>query len=532
MDYLNLGKAPIAGDNPAGSDCRYEADFESLQAEIDKLSSPTASGKVDWDKIVEWSAKILSNLSKDLTVAGYLAVGLVRGRQVEGLDAGIQVLRDLVENYWDTLYPVKKRMRGRAGALSWWLEKTTEVIEGLNPQPMPAEQVQRLQDNLQALDEFLGQNMPEPPLLRPLQRQIERFPVQKEAPPPSQERTAAPAAETEQPTAPPAEQSAAKPPPQTAAPLPTPEAASPASAQDAQKSIDTAIQLMRQASHFLLQQDLKDPSAYRYRRMAAWSRIDALPPNKEGVTQIPPPAPQVVGTLSELRDAANWSALVETVEQQRVSQFIFWLDLHWMVAEALQQLGPDYQSALREVCRETACFLQRLPGIEKLAFSDEMPFAEAQALNWLATLPVGASHGGAAGENAATGSDRQSLNTSIQEALALARKKKAAEAVDLLFRKLVAAPSRCEQTRWRLGIAQVLMVAKKGPAALPHLEQVVADVDTFKLERWDPQLALEGLTLAWKGFSSDGSKAHQDQAQALLSRIARLSPVDALKLGF
>ena len=531
MDYLNLGIAPIAGDSPAGSDCRYEPDFESLQAEIDKLSSPTASGKVDWDRIVQWSAKILSDLSKDLTVAGYLAVGLVRRRQVEGLDAGIQVLRDLVENYWDTLYPVKKRMRGRTGALTWWLEKTTEVIEGLNPKPLPAEQVQRLQDNLQALDAFLGQNMPEPPLLRPLQRQIERFPVQKEAPSPSQERTTEPAAETDRQTAPPAEQSAPTAAPQAAAPVPTVEAASPASAQDAQKSIDTAIQLMRQASHFLLQQDLKDPSAYRYRRMAAWSRIDALPPNKDGVTQIPPPAPQVVGALSELRDAANWSALIETIEQQRVSQFIFWFDLHWMVSEALQQLGPDYQPALQAVCRETAYFLQRLPGIEKLAFSDEMPFAEAQTLNWLGTMPAGASYGGAAGENAATDGG-QNLNASIQEALALARKKKAAEAVDLLFRKLVLAPSRCEQTRWRLGIAQVLMVAKKGPAALPHLEQVVADVDTFKLERWDPQLALEGLTLAWKGFSSEGGKAHQDQAQELLSRIARLSPVEALRLGF
>jgi type VI secretion system protein VasJ len=198
----------------------------------------------------------------------------------------------------------------------------------------------------------------------------------------------------------------------------------------------------------------------------------------------------------------------------------------------MQQLGPDYQPALRVVSQETAYFLGRLPGVEKLAFSDETPFADAQTLNWLATIAAGASHSGFSGDNASTESDRRSLNAVTQEALALARKKKVAEAVDLLFHKLSGAPSRCEQTRCRLAIAQVLMAAKKGAAALPHLEQIITDIDTFKLEQWDPQLALEGLTLAWKGFSSEGNKVNQDLAQDLLSRIARLNPVDALRLGF
>ena len=179
MDYAALGKEPIPGDNPAGSDCRYETAFETLQAEIDKLSSPTAEGKVDWAKVTQWAADILAGKSKDLTVASYLAVGLVRERQVKGLDEGLQVFKDLVENYWDTMYPPKKRMRGREGALSWWLEKTEDVLVDLKPDPLAVELVQRLQENIRLLDGFLAEKMPEPPLLRPLQRQIERFPVQK-----------------------------------------------------------------------------------------------------------------------------------------------------------------------------------------------------------------------------------------------------------------------------------------------------------------------------------------------------------------
>ena len=113
----------------------------------------------------------------------------------------------------------------------------------------------------------------------------------------------------------------------------------------------------------------------------------------------------------------------------------------------------------------------------------------------------------------------------------MARKKRVAEAVDLLFQQMRSAASRSEQTRWRLAIARVLMASQKSPSALPHLEQIIADIDAYKLEQWDPALALEGLTLAWKGFSSEGPKARQDLVLDLLHRIARLDPVEALRLA-
>ena len=48
MDIHSLGKEPIQQDQPAGLDVRYEPEFEQLQAEIDKLSMPSASGGTDW----------------------------------------------------------------------------------------------------------------------------------------------------------------------------------------------------------------------------------------------------------------------------------------------------------------------------------------------------------------------------------------------------------------------------------------------------------------------------------------------------
>ncbi len=533
MDYATLGKDPIAGDNPAGVDCRYESAFESLQAEIDKLSSPTAEGKADWAKVIQYAGDILAGLSKDLTVASYLAVGLARERQIKGLDEGIQVLRDLVENYWDTMYPAKKRMRGRLGALEWWLEKTDEALDGISPAPLTAELYQRLQDNIQAMDGILAENMPEPPLLRPLQRLIEKFPVQKTQEPAKAEAAgqavsgAAPqaGAAPEQSTAKAAVQK-----PETK-PAPVPEAPQTITGdQEVGKGLEVAVQTFRKVSHFLLQQNLKDPSAYRYRRLAGWARIDELPPNKDGITQIPPPAPQVLDPIMELREAANWPALIETVEP-RASQFIFWMDLHAMVAEALQHLGAEYKPALKAVCQETAYFIQRLPGVENLAFSDERPFADASTRKWIDGIAFGSSPDGGGEVSPSANSSQERISAVTQDALAMARKKKVAEAVDLLFQELRRAQSRSEQTRWRLAIAHLLLASKKTPSALPHLEQVIADIDTYKLEQWDPALALEGLSLAWKGYSADNAKEHQNLAVALLHRIARLDPAQALRLA-
>jgi type VI secretion system protein VasJ len=66
MEIDSLGKDPIQPDQPAGSDVRYEPEYEQLQAEIDKLSSPSASGGIDWKKVNDLAVSILDKKCKDL----------------------------------------------------------------------------------------------------------------------------------------------------------------------------------------------------------------------------------------------------------------------------------------------------------------------------------------------------------------------------------------------------------------------------------------------------------------------------------
>ncbi len=536
MDYADLGKTPISDESPCGADARYEPEFEEMQSEIDKLSSPTASGQVDWDKVKKNSIVILKDKSKDLTAACYLAVSLVVKNKLEGFDQGLIILKDLIETHWEKMFPKKKRMRGRVGAVQWWLDKTELELQKINPEPLPAEMVARFKDNLGSIDGFLAQNMPDAPMMRALQRIVDHYPVQKDEAPPPEKPEDTPAAEPKPaeaapPVQTPADKPAASAPP-SAQPAATDEALSGAIGNDAEarRGADAALQRLRQVSTYLILKDAKNPIAYRYRRIAAWAKVAALPMNTDGNTQLVPPAPQVVDALNTLRDDGNLEAFVQNAEQKQ-SQLIFWLDLNRMVVDALKQLGAPYNKAIDAVCQETALFLQRLPNIETLNFSDGTPFADAQTKKWLKQINSGGSSGQAAASDASGGVDEDRVNTVMQQARGMARKKQVADAVSLLQQEMQHSAGYCQKMRWRLAIAQLLIESKKAQLALPHLDQIVSDIDRFQLDLWDPELAVEGLSTAWQGYSTQATNEHKTMATELLHRLAKLDPAAAVRLG-
>lgn len=119
LDFARL-LAPIAGDKPTGTDLRtdtsptsiYHAIRDARRAarlaerpletgEADRRSPPA----VDWRPVLEQGAKALAEKSKDLEVTAYLIEALVRLKGFAGLRDGLRLARELVEKYWDGLYP-------------------------------------------------------------------------------------------------------------------------------------------------------------------------------------------------------------------------------------------------------------------------------------------------------------------------------------------------------------------------------------------------------------------------------------------
>ena len=526
MDITVLGKEPISPDKPAGSDVRYEPEFEQLQAEVDKISIPSASGGIDWKKVSNLAVTILGEKSKDLLVACYLAVSQIHIRQLDGLADGLTVLHDLVKTHWDGLYPPKKRMRGRLGAIEWWIEKSEVALSSIKPDPVPVETMDGLKNTLSQIDTMLQEYLPDPPLLRPIQRMLERIPTQapKKPEPVS-------SSDVEAPTP-----SPAKPGPELKE-KESPRAGDTTAintAQDAKKMLSESFQKVRQAAAFLLEENQANPLVYRYRRLTAWTQVLDLPPASEGKTQIPPPATQVLQTLTDLKDKGQWKALIINAEQ-KLSQFIFWFDLNRLVAEALLELGDEYQDAYSTVCHETAAFVSRLPDLLDLTFSDGTPFTDFETRQWLNGIRTYSdSVKKDSKPSKKTGKNKDDADPILQiqgKAEALAKKKKWSEAVGLFQMELKSCSSQKEAMTWRIALCRMLFRSKQVDMTIPHLDLIIKDIDSHGLENWDPELALEGLKLAWTVFSKQTDPALKADAKAIFSRIAILDPVEALKLG-
>jgi len=513
-----LGKKPVSPDAPAGADASYEPEYESLQREIDKLSMVSEAGETpDWPLAASLAATILGKKSKDLKVAAYLAEALTRTGRLDGMAQGVHVMRDMVETYWDSLFPPKKRMRGRINAINWWLDKAKAFFASYEPDPLPLETISALKDDLDALDKSLAEKSDDAPPLFSLIESVGRLPVQAPEPAPADD-----PAQSGQ-VSPAAAQT-------PGAATPTAASADPAgSADQAREQLKSGLDMLFSASYALFKEDPKAPAPYRLVRLAAWLTLAAAPPAKNGKTMIPPPPPEVGAALEQALSAKNYQAAIENAESH-VHEYLFWLDLSRISARGLRGLGEEYQTALDALETETALFVRRLPGLENLAFSDGTPFADEKTKLWIAGL--GRSAGGDSGQPGdKSGPEGSEVEGAMDKARELAGKNQAVSAVVLLQDKLGSAKSGRLRLQWRIGLAEILMASGSPESARPIIEQILSDLDEHKLDDFDPDLALSGLLTARQALAAAGDEAAKARGREVLSRIMRLNPAEGLRLS-
>jgi type VI secretion system protein VasJ len=260
--------------------------------------------------------------------------------------------------------------------------------------------------------------------------------------------------------------------------------------------------------------------------------VDSLPPATDGKTLIPPPDPQTAAMLQDIAGRGDWGALVQAAETQ-LSLYIFWLDLNRYSGVALERLGPPYRAAADAVCLETAGLLQRLPGLEKLTFADGTPLADQQTLDWLQTIFPGAA--GATDISLADAGSQGPADDRFTEIFDQARnlveENKLVKAVALLQEEMQHSFSACDRLRWRLALVWILITSKNSGLAMPHFDQLVHDIDTYRLESWDPDLALTCFKVILAGLKTLRDKTAQQMGETILHRIARLDPLEALRQG-
>lgn len=449
--------APISGEQPHGRDPGYEDAFFELKDEASKLSG------IDDGLIVRACEQLLKETGKDLRLVGYYAFARLRRDGPAGFADGLELAASLVDRFGEAMLPV--RAEAKRAALE--MLATARMIETLDSRGefAPAD----LERAMAALDVLVTRTGTWSDAARPnLQPLVSRFrnhddPVRHVNPD-----------------------------------LLVPQ--TPVSTNGSSGSIASARDLLdhaRAMSAWLRDQENGYLPSVRIARCIRWDTLHDVPPSDAAAhTRLTPPRAELRQQMKRLVLQKQWHELLERVEgafMEGVNHL--WFDLQYFQHIALGHVGAPYHTWSELLRADFALFLERLPGIERLSFSDGTPFSDDTTLEWIARhavvrdleagetvapLPVSADGDGDAGD--------------WPEIEAQARELVAREGVETAFAWLETLPGmKTDRHRYlqRLVMARVADHAGRPDTALALLAELDTSSRSLPLTRWEPALVFE-----------------------------------------
>lgn len=565
----SLGTEPIAGESPTGENAQGDDAFTRITDSFRALTSMEArssdeiqaagESRPTWKAIGEDSFTLLKDRSKDMRLASYLTIALFHEEGFNGLAAGLKVMRGLLENFWENLFPPLRLMRGRKSALEFIVsavaggeDGTGGLLRALGGKELEAwdetraghpsdsqfdkayaelqgkcDAVKDAGESLKAIVEKVYELFPDEqfPLVSPLvstleavERDLNETLERDKKPDPSAEPSAAGGAS--------ADAGGARP----AAAASRPAAALPEAAPESAADI---YDLLVKVAPVLRKENPSGPAAYRLMRMGVWGEVTEAPPVSEGnTTRIPQGAlnDTLVESMNALADAGNWAELLEQAEN-RFSSAPFWFDLQYFVARALEGMGPAYKEAAGAVSSELLSLLVRLPKLIDLTFDKGLPFASGATRAWIESEAQSGGSNGAMpdfGSGGSGGGGDEELTEALGEARTLAAQGNLLEACNLL--QAGSSGSKSLRTQFVRRTAMARLVQQYGSPRLgqPMWESLLSDIDRYGLEQWEPELCIPVLQALNTIYSSD--KRLHGQADEIFARICRADVATALRL--
>jgi len=129
---------PISEASPAGEDLAFSAELDAIgkarkfdDPSLDQGEWVVALKEADWGFVYEHCVVLLGTKTKDMRLAGWLAEAAAKTRQFEGLAAGFELLAQLCDRYWDSLYPIVEDddATQRIGNLAWLLTRSIQLVK-------------------------------------------------------------------------------------------------------------------------------------------------------------------------------------------------------------------------------------------------------------------------------------------------------------------------------------------------------------------------------------------------------------------
>ncbi len=510
---LEAIQTPISESEPAGVDVTYEDSFQQLKGQVNEIGS--ASGGADYERMIDLASRILTDQSKDLNAACYLAIAKSRMEGWHGVAEGFGAVRTLSEAFWEDLYPVKRRMAARRNAIQFLVERLGDWMELNLPSPQDRDNVVWATEEVEALQEFAAAEMgDEAPafslVLRILRDHLRKLPDPEAA---AAEAQAAPAG---------GDGEAAG---SVDGVAPSSTSVPPAQGVGEITSEDDVARAIVKSAAFLRAQNAYSASAFRLVRLLRFGDLTDLPPTEGNKTFMEGPTSQRREALDGMLQRGEFPDLLPAVEEAFLEVPLhFWLDLQRLAATALGGLGAPARPAYEAVVAESLSLYQRLPGIVKLTFADGTPFASPITQSWFEELSAAT---GASGD-VPVGEIDEDLEEDLTTAKRLADEGKLADAMRAL--SPVGLTRRAAFQR-RLHSADICFKAGRPEVARPILEDLDHQVEVHGLEGWEPGLVLRLLHHllrcheALESAAPDHEKAAWgDRRQAVFQRICRLDP--------
>jgi type VI secretion system protein ImpA len=577
-DLLN----PIAGANPSGANLRYDPVYDQIkEARRQDDTGPQGEWQrerkvADYRIVVELASKALAERSKDLQLAVWLTEAALNREKFSGLQQGLDLLRGLLEQFWDTVYPEIEDddLEPRAVLLGWVGERLVEPVRfapitsgglglhhykesravGTEEDAAQSETKQQARQTaiaegkttfedfekdaasttteqyeawIAAMDgclasiESLGALCDEKfgdiaPSMVPLRTAIEE--VRHTANMILQKR-------------PGYGSGAAEPEPEpeflgaavTAETIPVRRKSSSVGLEP--EDADDVTTRLNAIAKYLRQQDASSPAAYLLLRGYRWGELRGYSDPPDANLLVPPPT-SVRQAIRRLAGEGNWSELIETAETAMSQPYgRAWLDLQRHVVNAAEQNGYPYvAAAIRSEVRALLIDLPRLPHWE---FSDETPVASTETHAWLKEVesPAPPSLPPAAFEEpVVVNPSAPAPPDAFVLATEAARSGRGNEAIQMLADEIPRQQSGRARFQRKLQLAQICVMTGHETLAQPILEELALSIDQHQLDEWESrQIVAQPLVMLYKLQRDEASKLK------LYARISRLDPVQALE---
>jgi type VI secretion system protein VasJ len=477
---------PVRPDAPVGDDPGYDDDFLAIKEEVAKLSD------LDDSLIVESAERLLKTCAKDIRLAVYYAYGRMRSDGAEGVASAFELLSALIDRFGERLLPA--RAESRKAALEWLAGGTftgrLDRVQGL-----VGAHLERTLSALALIQERTAQ-WPEAarPALDALHR---RFEDRVECPPATEQDR-------------------------------RPESVAASQGTGAMTSGDVAstrelLDRARQMAKFLREQPEGYLAAYRLMRCVRWDTLTEVPPHDAGgLTRLVAPRAELRAHMKRLVLQKQWPELLDRVEQAFAEGANhFWLDLQHYAFTAQDQAGGQYSRVRDLLATDCALMLERLPGLDQLAFADGTPFADDVTLEWIARhATVRDIERGDAVAPVALDADSTDWAETEAQAVDLAVQQSLDAALAWL-QDLPAQDGERDRFVRQLVMARVAERADRADTALHLLNALEQRSGHFQLAAWEPSLAFEVKQYLLGLLKSRMNRKDADKA-ALAQRIERL----------